>query len=609
MSGGYEPELHHLEYRGKKTFQCYLNFYKDDKAKLFLAFVLFVIKHSPVWVIPVVTANIINALELHNERTLHVLLMQFGIGAVVILQNVPVHIWFVRVLSSVTRKVEMNLRSSLCTRLQHLSIPYHTNAKLGTLQTKVLRDVENIEMLTRMLIESLPGVIVSFAVAITVTGLRAPLFILFYLATVPFAVLFCHLVHGKMQRYNNEFRLSVEAMSGKVIEMLRLISVTRAHNVEYDELDRVNSKLREVRSSGLRLDALNAIFNSINWVIFMLFNLISVFTAALLSYKGIIQVGMGDIFLLGSYFGAISGAVLQLMNMVPAMSKGLESVRSVGEVLECPDIEMNEGKPAMTGLRGEFDFESVSFRYENADADAVHRFSLQVKPGETIALVGPSGSGKSTLMQLLIGFIRPNTGRILVDGNDMNEIDLRSYRRFISVVSQESILFDGSIRENITYGAGEVTEEEILRAVKNANLGDFIASLPKGLETPVKENGARLSGGQKQRLAIARALLRNPQLLLLDEATSALDVESEALIQDALERLIEGRTTFIVAHRLSTIRNADRIVVLRHGEIAEIGTHAELMKNEGIYYRMNLLQNRDLPTGEAVKIGAELERG
>lgn len=190
------------------------------------------------------------------------------------------------------------------------------------------------------------------------------------------------------------------------------------------------------------------------------------------------------------------------------------------------------------------------------------------------------------MAHLVIGFVRPSSGRLLLDGQDMNNLDLRSYRKFISVVTQETLLFDGTIRENICYGI-KPSEFELMSAVRSADLLDFIDSLPEGLNTQVRENGARLSGGQKQRIAIARALLRDPRVLILDEATSALDVESESQIKQALDCLVKGRTTFIVAHRLSTIRNADRIVVMDKGRIAEIGTHQELLALDGIYAEMN----------------------
>lgn len=210
-------------------------------------------------------------------------------------------------------------------------------------------------------------------------------------------------------------------------------------------------------------------------------------------------------------------------------------------------------------------------------------FTLAVDPGETVALVGASGAGKSTVLSLVIGFLRPTSGRLLLDGIDMNTLDLRTYRRFVSVVPQESILFDGTIRENVAYGMDDADEEAVRAALRDANALEFVERLPQGLDTLVGEHGARLSGGQRQRLAIARALIRDPKVLILDEATSALDTRSEALVQQALARLLSGRTTFVVARRLSTVRGADRIVVMGEGRVLETGTHEELLRRQGAY--------------------------
>ena len=574
------------KYRDRHAIETYCGFYSAYKWKLVFVVFMYLIKSSPMYIIPIITADVINLIAGTPPGGVPEVLKLLVFGSVIILQNIPTHIIYARAFSSVSRQVERNLRTALCTRLQHLSMHYHNSNKMGVLQTKVLRDVENVEMLTRMLVDNLPQIAATMCVAITVTAIRAPLFIIFYLILVPIAVILFRLIRKSMAQRNREFRLSVEDMSGHVSEMLRLIPVTRAHHLEERELSRVGERLEKIRETGFRLDSLNAVFNSVNWSMIMVFNLLTLCCAAYLYMKGILKVGIGDVTLLAGYFNIISGAVMQLLNFLPAMTKGLESVKSIGEVLECPDIEQNEGGKTVNAVRGEFEFRNVSFRYDPDAEYALRDFSLHVKPGETIALVGASGAGKSTVAQLVIGFIRPTEGTILLDGVDMNGLDLRTYRRFISVVTQETILFDGSIRDNIAYGIPDAKDRDIFRAVKFASLEPLINSLPEGLDTRIKENGSRLSGGQRQRIAIARALMRDPRVLILDEAPSALDVDSESEIKAALEQLMKGRTSFVVAHRLSTIQNADRIVVLGGGRILEIGTHPELIARNGRYAEM-----------------------
>ena len=582
-------ELLHREYRNRRAFQNYIGFYSGYKLRFFLVGIMYLVKASPAYVLPILTAEIVNMITdsaVTGEMFYRKLWEILAIGFVAIVQNIPSHMLYVWLMSVPCRTVERNLRSALCIRLQHLSIPYHTTTKMGELQNKVTRDVESIENMTRMLLDTIPHLVLSIGVAVVVTLIKAPLFVLFYVAVVPFAVLLFVSIRKRMVERNREFRRSIEEMSGKVTEMLRLIPITRAHHVEDLEISRVNQRLEQIRSSGLRVDYINSVFASVNWVILMLFNLGTLVLIAYLYKRDILHIGVGDIGLLTGYFSTITATVLMAMNCLPGITKGLESVKSIGEVLECPDIELNAGKPEVTSVQGDFVFDHVSFRYPGSEAHALDDICLHVKAGETIALVGPSGAGKSTMAHLVIGFVRPTSGRLLLDGRDMNEIDLRSYRTFISVVTQETLLFDGTIRENICYGVNP-TEFELMDAVRGADLLDLIDSLPEGLDTRVRENGARLSGGQKQRIAIARALLRDPRVLILDEATSALDVESEAQVKAALDRLVKGRTTFIVAHRLSTIRDADRIVVMANGRIAEIGTHQELKARNGIYADMD----------------------
>lgn len=577
-------------YKNKKPMAAFLSLYYPHKKRLFVSLILFLIKHSPVWILPIVTAGVINAVTEPASHEFKEIWFYAGIGLIAIVQNVPIHCLFVQTISKAIRRVEHNLRYALVSRLQQLSISYHKQTKTGTLQSKVLRDVESIELLTVQLFNSVPAILSTIAAALIVTAFRAPLFLLFYLIAVPFAILLRTFLRGKIAAANHEFRRSIEDMSGKVSEMLRMIPVTRAHSVEHEELDQVTHKLDKVKHRGKKLDMVEALFKSLSFLVFTLFNLIALVVAVLVYHYEILPIGIGDIVLLTGYFQSITGAVMQLLNTLPQIMKGFESIKSIGEVLECPDIEENEGKKVIPDIDGRIRFESVSYKYPESSLHAVNDFSLDVNPGENIAIVGPSGSGKSTIIQMVIGFLRPSQGSIYVDSHEISLIDLRSYRRFISVVGQETMLFDSTIRDNIVYGDKDISDEQIFEAIEKANLADFINSLPDNIYTRIHENGARLSGGQKQRIAIARALIRDPQILILDEATSALDVASEALIQDALSNLVKGRTTFTVAHRLSTIKDADRIVVLEDGRTVEMGTHKYLLELGGHYARMHDLQ-------------------
>jgi len=302
------------------------------------------------------------------------------------------------------------------------------------------------------------------------------------------------------------------------------------------------------------------------------------------------KISPGAVILYQSYFTSIVTQVSALIMLLPTISKGMESIRSIGEVLNDHDIEDPAGKLVLDGLEGTYSFKHIHFAYPNTQDYVLKELNLEVEKGQTIAIVGGSGAGKSTIINLLIGFNLPSGGELLVDGNNISEINLRSYRKHIAVVPQNTLLFSGSIRDNITYGLQSVSERQLNEAIKAANLAELIDNLPEGLDTKVGEHGNKLSGGQRQRLAIARAIIRNPKVIIFDEATSALDSVSESLILDAMTNLTKNRTTFVVAHRLSTIRQADKICVLNQGTCVEFGTYDELMAQKGEFYQMKELQ-------------------
>lgn len=540
---------------------------------------------------PLITANVINVVADPRPTAWRDLMINAAMMTLLVLQNIPTHTLYTRKMSNAMRNVEAELRSALIRRLQQLSIAFHKRSSTGALQAKVLRDVESVDQMSRNLFDGGLNAVFTLVAAIAVTAVRAPKFLPIFLITVPLISALRFFLSEGMQKRNTEFRTQVEGMSAHLIGMINMIPTTRAHALEETEIAKADKRLGHVKDAGFRLDLQNAIFNSAAWTSFNFFNMLCLILGAGLSYAKIIPLTPGDIVMLATYFGLITNAVLQLANMMPVITRGFESVRSIGEVLECPDIELNLGKKAVGDVKGAFSFESVNFSYPGAVSGAIKDFSLQVHPGETIGIVGPSGSGKSTLMGLILGFERPVSGRILIEGCDMNTVDLRTYRKFVGVVAQETLLFQGTLRENVLYGSRHISEERLLRALEDANALEFMEKLSHGLDTEVGERGVILSGGQKQRIAIARALIRDPRILILDEATSALDAASEALVQTALGRLMKGRTTFIVAHRLSTVRNVDRILVLSDGRVVESGPPTELLEREGAYAKLWAMQH------------------
>lgn len=566
-----------------------IGLYKGNYNKFFLAVLFFFIKHAPVWVLPIVTANIINDITSGSPDTVQNIIIQAIIMVALVVLNVPMNYLYTRYKSLATRYAETGLRKALVRKLQQLSISYHKETQSGRLQSKIMRDVEAVETLSTQMFLSILNIALNIGVALFVTVSKSLIVFLFFLLTTPLAAATMVFFRNIMKKRNTEFRKEMEETSARVMEMVELIPVTRAHALEEEEVTKMSGQLFSVAEKGYKLDVIQALFGSVGWAIFQIFQVVCLGFTGFLALKG--TVGPGDITLYQSYFATIVSQVSSLMSLIPVIAKGVESVNSIGEVLLEEDIECNDGKEALDSVEGEFDFTNVRFAYNNTDKPVLHELNLHVDKGQTIALVGESGAGKSTILNLVIGFNFATDGVVTIDGHDMRDIDLRSYRKHLAVVPQTSILFSGTIRDNITYGIDDVDEDTLNKVVEAANLRDLIDSLPDGLDTVVGEHGGKLSGGQRQRVSIARALMRNPKVIVLDEATSALDSISEKLIQEALNNLTKDRTTFIVAHRLSTIKGADRIAVIADGHCVEYGTYDELMELKGEFYQMKSIQS------------------
>lgn len=561
----------------------------SNRAKILLSSLLYIIKHCAVWIIPIITANIINAVTYNDENTARVMLFNALFLAFILVQNIPTHVLYASYTDRMLRTIGAGLRNTLIKKLQHLSLSYHKEIESGRVQSKFIRDIEAIEFFNshflKSVIPSVIGILISVGIALSKSGEVT----IFYAIVIPINIIIVNIFRKSMRENNHKFRRENENMSANISTMIEMIPVTKAHGLENEEISKLEQNIKLLREKGFIVDRTNAYFGSVTWVISQLLSGVCLIFTGWLALQGKIEVG--DIVIYQTYFTTISGNIQTLVNIYPELTKGLESVRSVSEIALSDKTEDDKNKIRLRYVHGSIDFKNVSFRYQSAKENFIKNFSLNINPGDCIAFVGASGSGKSTIMNMIIGFLPPTDGELLIDGKPITEINLNSYRHFISVVPQNSILFKGSIKDNITYGLPDVSEKELEKVIEMANLNEFLSTLPNGINTVVGEHGDKLSGGQKQRISIARALIRNPKILILDEATSALDNISEFQVQKAISSLIKGRTTFIVAHRLSTIRDADKIVVMDQGQIVETGTFDELMEKKGKFYELKKLSD------------------
>ncbi|MBO7214356.1 MAG: ABC transporter ATP-binding protein, partial [Clostridia bacterium] len=559
---------------------------KDFKNIIYIT-ILFLFQGLPTWVVPLFTSEIIDLITVRPEGyVLNIVLC----GAIIIVScvlNVPFTSWRGRVMNRMIRTTTAKVKSTLIRKLQRLSITFHKEIEEGVLQSKFLRDMENVENYYRVLLNGLLPSIVSVIVSITISAYKNPIVLLFFVVAVPINVIIVRSLRKKIRSRSNVFRKENENLSAKITTAIQMMSVTKAHGLLNQEAMSVDHKIEAATEAGLKLDKATMFFGAMLWACGQIVSAICLFFCVFLAINNWLSVG--EVVLFQSLFATVTSSILSITSVIPNLISGAESARSLSEIMKADELEHDDGKLPVPGIKGNFEFNNVFYQYPHTDKHAVQNFSLKVKAGQTVAFVGGSGSGKSTLINLIIGLLSPTSGEIIVDKKPLADLPMQTYRKFISVVPQNTILFSGTIKENITYGLSHYTEEELQKALEDSAVTEFLPLFPSGINSQVGEHGDKLSGGQKQRISIARALIRKPNILILDEATSALDNISELHIQKAIENASKSRTTFVVAHRLSTIRNADLIVVMDKGNVIESGSYQELKELNGKFAELERL--------------------
>ncbi|HDP2385421.1 TPA: SAV1866 family putative multidrug efflux ABC transporter [Staphylococcus aureus] len=573
----------------------YLQFVKPYKYRIFATIIVGIIKFGIPMLIPLLIKyaidGVINNHALTTDEKVHHLTIAIGI-ALFIFVIVRPPIEFIRqyLAQWTSNKILYDIRKKLYNHLQALSARFYANNQVGQVISRVINDVEQTKdfILTGLMNIWLDCITIIIALSIMffldVKLTLAALFIF------PFYILTVYVFFGRLRKLTRERSQALAEVQGFLHERVQGISVVKSFAIEDNEAKNFDKKNTNFLTRALKHTRWNAYsFAAINTVT-DIGPIIVIGVGAYLAISGSITVGTLAAFV--GYLELLFGPLCRLVASFTTLTQSFASMDRVFQLIdEDYDIKNGVGAQPIEIKQGRIDIDHVSFQYNDNEAPILKDINLSIEKGETVAFVGMSGGGKSTLINLIPRFYDVTSGQILIDGHNIKDFLTGSLRNQIGLVQQDNILFSDTVKENILLGRPTATDEEVVEAAKMANAHDFIMNLPQGYDTEVGERGVKLSGGQKQRLSIARIFLNNPPILILDEATSALDLESESIIQEALDVLSKDRTTLIVAHRLSTITHADKIVVIENGHIVETGTHRELIAKQGAYEHLYSIQN------------------
>lgn len=559
----------------------FLSYYKPYKLLFFLDMLASLLISLSAMVYPIITRNMLNDYIPNSKFDL---IIKFGIILLVIYIIRALLKFFVQYYGHVMGvRIQSDMRKSLFEKIEKLPYSYFDNHETGAIMSSLTNDIfeiselahhgpENFIMCTLM-------IVLSFLYLKTI-NLSLTLIIF---ASVPFLIVISCKLQSYMREASRKSKIAMAKINAAISSSISGIRVTKAFNnakLEEEKFDLSNKQFIEARKMHFKGFS---IFNSSTSFITDLFNVICLISGGIFLYKGLITFGDYSTFIVS--INLFISPITTLVQFVEQLEEGIAGFEKFEKIMAEPIEEDEKDAKDYDDINGDIEFKNVSFSYDQKKV--LDDISFNVKKGQTVALVGESGGGKTTICHLLPRFYNINSGEIDINGINTKKIKMETLRRNIGIVQQDVFLFSGTFAENIAYGNLKASKEEIIKASKKANIYDYIMSLPNGFDTQIGERGIRLSGGQKQRLSIARVFLKNPSILLLDEATSALDNTTEIAIQEALDTLKEGRTTIVVAHRLSTIKNADKIIVIVNGKVKEEGKHDELMKNEdGVYQKL-----------------------